>query len=147
MAIKNLEERGAGALPDDVYNYSGEKLGRVLVDLQAQRVKLNRDVRDARQWRDEAVSRVTKAEQQAEGEALTKLPPGRGKTTPSTAAIKEFVSAHPSVISAKEERLACSRKVAHLDDQLGAVRSGLRVVGQLLELELAKKRPATPEDW
>ena len=124
-----------GAVPDLSYLLRDELI-QELVRLQGERVTLVAEAAELRDVRDRIAADLVRAKLDAEARALVDLPAGRGKDAPAATAIKSFVDADAAVIDATESRADAVRDLARADDDLGAVRSALRVVGAALSSRL-----------
>lgn len=138
-----------GSLPFGAYEMSPAELAPHMVELQNTRVELNERLSVLRIERDEIDKDVTAREQAATARAMATLPPGRGKDTPSATAVEKFVKADGDVLAAKAERDDLTRQMADAGDQLGAVRSALRVCTVLVEIAHRKADDAKSDgkDW
>jgi len=138
-----------GSLPFGAYEMSPAELAPHMVELQNTRVELNELLSALRIERDEIDKDVTAREQAATARAMATLPAARGKDTPSTAAVEKFVKADGAVVAAKGLRDNIARQLADASDQLGAVRSALRVCTVLVEIAHRKADDAKPDgkDW
>lgn len=147
-----LRDKTHGAIPLGAADLPPSELAPLIVGLQIERVELNEMIDALRFRRDELAGQLATAKRLGEGQALKVLPPGRGKTEPSSSAIKSFVDAFPAVLDIKALQVESSRDLATADDRLGAVRSGIRVLLSLVEIQRdAEARRAEPdapaEDW
>jgi len=120
-----------GAIPD-LAPLLRDELIQELVRLQGERVTLVAEAAELRDVRDRIAADLVRAKLDAEARALVDLPAGRGKDAPAATAIKSFVDADAAVIAATGSRADAVRDLARVDDDLGAVRSALRVVGAAL---------------
>lgn len=148
-----ISDKTTGSVPFGAESMAPRELAPHLVRLQGERVALNDEIAGLRAMRDDLSRSLYVAKQRAERAALTTLPPAKGKDEPAASAVKDFVDSDASVLAVKEAQTEAARDLAAADDRLGAVRSGLRVVGALIEVahrdvdEKTGRTTPTGEDW
>lgn len=134
-----------GAVPGDLDRLGAADLLAHMTRLQGERVALVGEAAELRDLRDGIGSDLTRAKLAAEARALAELPAGRGSDTPAASAVKSYVDADAAVLEVVERKADQARDLARNDDELGAVRSALRIVEAIHADRLEGRREATTE--
>lgn len=147
-----LRDKVHGEIPFGAAGMSPAELAPHLIRLQGERTELNDELDKTRAARDAAAEVLRLAKIDAERRALATLPVAKGKDEPTASAVKDFVDGDTGVLAAKDRQSEIARDLATADDRLGAVRSGLRVLHDLIEIaHRPKAGSAGPssggEDW
>ena len=131
-----ISEKRFGAIPTGAPDMTPAELAAHAVEMQNQRAELVVRLDELRQVRDTVKESIGAMRAQLEAKARTELPPARGKTEPSAAAIKSYVDRQEGIVSLKREAEQAARDLAAVQDQHDATRSALRVLGSLIQIKL-----------
>ena len=131
-----ITNQGYGSIPTDANEMTSLQLAEQSIAMQNQRAELVVRLDELRQVRDTVKESIGAMRAQLEAKARTELPPARGKTEPSAAAIKSYVDRQEGIVSLKREAEQAARDLAAVQDQHDATRSALRVLGSLIQIKL-----------